>query len=251
MVRRRYSSCRGGPIQTGSVADWSGRFDRVGVAVTGLVTEGLWTALNPTTLPIPPNTPLNARLREAFGVEHVTSVNDAQAAAWGEYRFGAGRGRDMMFVTVSSGVGGGIVRDGTLQRGSRGLAGSLGQTTTPDGQRLESHASGFGIAQGARSVGKPDDTRVIFAALENDEEWARDLVSAAATELAHALVNAQRLIDPDVIVVGGGIGLLPPYQTLLREALDTVDPIVRPEIRIAELGVLAGVIGIADLALKS
>lgn len=235
----------------GSVADWSGRFDHIGVAVTGLVTDGLWTALNAATLPIPPRTPLDARLREAFGTDRVISANDAQAAAWGEYCFGAGRNRDMMFVTVSSGVGGGIVRAGALQRGSRGLAGSLGQTTGLDGQRLESRASGFGMAQSARSLGKPDETRAIFAALENGDEWARDLVKAAATELAHALVNAQRLIDLDVIVVGGGIGLLPLYQALLREALDTVDDIVRPEIRIAELGSLAGVIGIADLALRT
>ncbi|MCC6306199.1 MAG: putative N-acetylmannosamine-6-phosphate 2-epimerase, partial [Rhodobacteraceae bacterium] len=110
----------GGPGWTGGLAaladGWQGRYGRVAVAVTGVVRDGAWSALNPGTLAIPANFPLASRLAHAFEAP-VEVVNDAQAAAWGEYRFGAGRGRDMVFLTVSSGIGGGVVAGGRLLRG--------------------------------------------------------------------------------------------------------------------------------------
>ena len=132
----------------GLAADWAGAYGRVAAAVTGAVIDGNWSSLNPGTLAIPEGFPLGRRLGDALGTA-VEVVNDAQAAAWGEYRFGAGRGRDMVFLTVSSGIGGGIVLGGRLLRGARGIAGSLGQTPRPGHDsyvRLETLASGFGIA---------------------------------------------------------------------------------------------------------
>jgi len=88
---------------------WSGRFDTAAVAVSGLVSDGRWWSLNPLLLPIPPAFPLERELGRCLG-KPVAALNDAQAAAWGEYRFGPGRGRDLVFVTISTGSAAGWSR---------------------------------------------------------------------------------------------------------------------------------------------
>ena len=138
-----------------STAEWRGRFGAAGIAVTGRIAEGRWSALNPAILPVPDGYPLVAALTERLGVP-VTAVNDAQAAAWGEYRFGAGRGADMVFMTVSTGVGGGLVLGGRLLTGRNGLAGHVGQILTDlmaGEQRLEDVAAGSALARLAAGSG--------------------------------------------------------------------------------------------------
>lgn len=228
------------------VADWRGGYDRIGAAATGLIADGLWSALNPTVLPIPPGTPLARRLTALLGAPAI-AMNDAQAAAWGEYRHGAGRGRDMLFVTVSSGIGGGLVLGGRLVTGARGLAGSLGQIGL-GGPSLESRASGFAMAAAAGRAGHAADTRKLFEAFEAGDAWARRIVEEAATALALALVDAQRLVDMQVVVLGGGIGLLAPFRACLATALAGVDPTLRPDVLPAILAADAGLVGAADLA---
>ncbi|AKR54668.1 N-acetylmannosamine kinase [Devosia sp. H5989] len=230
--------------------DWGGRYASIGAAVTGVVDKGQWKALNPATLDIPSETPIIERLQEAFALDRVMAANDAQAAAWGEYRFGAGRRLDMMFVTVSSGIGGGVVLNGKLLTGARGLAGSLGQVTDLAGDRLEKSASGFGIARRAAEQGRAADTRLVFEALAAGEAWAETLVSSVAEELANALVNSQKLLDVEAFVLGGGVGLLKPFRTRLDRALASRAPLLRPTMRPAALGTFAGAIGIADLATR-
>jgi N-acetylmannosamine-6-phosphate 2-epimerase/N-acetylmannosamine kinase len=229
-------------------ADWAGRYHAVGAAVSGLVHDGAWRALNPGTLTVPESTPLPALLRSTFGADAALACNDAQAAAWGEYRFGAGCGHDMLFLTVSSGVGGGIVRKGALVTGSTGLAGSVGQLRGPDGQRFETRASGFGLSAAAGALGQPDDTRAIFAADAAGEDWAAEVIAAAASEMAAMLVNLQLLVDPDLMVLGGGIGLLPAYRARLEQALSETPTLLRPRLAAAALGTHAGILGVADLA---
>lgn len=232
-------------------SDWKGRYTRLGAAVTGLVADGKWSALNATTLPIPGQIPLEKKLEEKFGAPAL-ACNDAQAAAWGEYRFGAGARRDMIFLTISSGIGGGIVLGGRLLAGSRGLAGSLGQTLRRvDGERLEASASGFGMARTARSLGHAVDAKGIFAARATGQAWAREIVAAAAGELASALVNLQTLIDPEVMLLGGGIGLLPAFREEVAANLVNVDPRLRPRLEPAKLGAAAGLIGVAYLPLAA
>ncbi|HTN63179.1 MAG TPA: putative N-acetylmannosamine-6-phosphate 2-epimerase [Devosia sp.] len=228
--------------------DWQGRFDSVGAAVTGLVQDGLWSALNPKTLAIPERTPLVERLTALFGVPAV-ALNDAQAAAWGEYSHGAGRAQDMVFITVSSGIGGGIVLDGKLLQGARGLAGSLGQMVGAAGhERLENRASGFGMAAAAAAIGQAADTRSIFAALEQGQPWAMGLVDGAIEDFAVALLDLQRLIDPEIVILGGGIGLLASFRTRLEARLSREPAIMRPVIKPAALGGDAGIVGIAAYA---
>ncbi|KQX42954.1 N-acetylmannosamine kinase [Devosia sp. Root436] len=232
-----------GALATG----WQGRYAAVGAAVTGVVQDGHWSALNPRTLAIPDRTPLVQRLTALFGVPAI-AVNDAQAAAWGEYRHGAGRAQDMVFITVSSGIGGGIVLQGRLLQGANGLAGSLGQTLGARGaERLETRASGFGIAASASALGHASTTHEVFAAVESGLPWAEALLDEAVEDLAVALGDLQRLIDPEVVVLGGGIGMLPQFRDRLITRLSMQPDRLRPAIRPAALGGDAGIVGIADL----
>ena len=90
---------------------WRGGFHRIGITVTGIVADGRWSALNPATLDIPDGFALADRIEAGLGLRP-TVLNDAQAAAWGEYRLGAAQGRDMVFLTISTGIGGGVVLNG-------------------------------------------------------------------------------------------------------------------------------------------
>jgi N-acetylmannosamine-6-phosphate 2-epimerase / N-acetylmannosamine kinase len=230
---------------------WHGQYQVAGVAATGLVRNGLWNALNPKTLAIPPETPLADELARRLDCP-VVARNDAQAAAWGEYQFGAGQRRDMAFVTVSSGIGGGLVLGGRLVEGARGLAGSLGQVQGSEGDlRLEDRASGFAMAATAEQAGLPADTRLLFDAAQAGNTMAGKILDRAAARIATGLVNLQRLVDPQVVVVGGGVGLAPAFQAALHRFLELFDSGLRPHVVFAALGADAGIIGIGHLAQQS
>ncbi|KQY15083.1 N-acetylmannosamine kinase [Rhizobium sp. Root73] len=237
----------------GLASGWGGRYDRAAAAVTGRIDGGVWSALNPGTLAIPHGFTLASALGASLGMR-VVAVNDAQAAAWGEYRFGAGQGRDMAFLTISSGIGGGLVLGGRLHRGARGIAGSLGQIPVSGAEgsiRLETLASGFGIAQAARGIGHDGDARAVFTAAHAGESWARDVLHAAAARLAVAIAGLQAVADPERIVIGGGVGLAGGFIEMLREALAVHPQAVVPDLVIAELGSDAGIVGVADMAVTS
>lgn len=233
--------------------DWKGRYASAAAALTGRVAGGTWSSLNPGTLAIPDNYPIAAQLERALGVE-VEAVNDAQAAAWGEFRFGAARGRDMAFLTVSSGIGGGLVIGGRLVRGARGLAGSLGQVprlAAAGPVRLEALTSGFAIAAAARAAGHVADAPAVFAAARAGEAWAEDILRRAAADLATAIAGLQALADPECIVVGGGVGLAEGFLGRLRRAFDGLPGILVPDLLAAALGADAGIVGAADLVTAS
>ena len=228
--------------------EWRGRFDRVGIAVTGGVREGLWSALNPVTLGVPQDTPIAAMAEAAFGVP-VTAANDAQAAAWGEYVGGAGRGRDLVYLTISTGVGAGVVAEGRLLTGRGGLAGHAGQMRGFEGDLpIEDRVSGRWLAAEARAAGHETDARGVFAAAERGEAWAGALREKLVRRAAGLCADLQMLLDPQVIVVGGGIGLAPGLVERLQAALADLPDHRRPELVRSALGDSAGVVGIAALA---
>ncbi len=236
----------------GSTADWTGCYVAAAVAATGLIENGRWSALNSGVLSIPNQYPLRDDLSNRLGVS-VTTINDAQAAAWGEYRHGAGQNRNIVYVTVSSGVGGGIVMDGRLIRGARGLAGSLGQIPWGGNyaDTLEARASGFAMASAANVAGQNVDARSLFAAAANGALWADRIIAEAAVGLAAALASVQALIDPDRIVMGGGVGLAPGFLERVRRAFTGLPCALMPDLVPARLGINAGIIGAADLARQS
>ena len=137
-----------------AIAGWKGRYDTVGVAVTGIIDDGCWSALNRKTLDIPDRFPLTATIARLSGCDAVLAANDAQAAAWGEYRFGAGAQQDMVFLTVSTGIGGGIVVNGQLARWA-----GWSFRPVPQPRRGFRHARGPRLGQLDRRPGRPAPSR--------------------------------------------------------------------------------------------
>ncbi|WP_371072914.1 MULTISPECIES: putative N-acetylmannosamine-6-phosphate 2-epimerase [unclassified Sinorhizobium] len=225
---------------------WDDRYQRIGIAVTGFVQDGLWSALNPATLGIENDYPLVERATAVFG-RPVFAVNDAQAAAWGEYRFGAGGGVDLVFLTISTGIGGGIVING---RPLSGLAGHFGLIRSPTEGRspLEDQVSGRWIADEALKAGHAVDAAKVFEAARQGQEWAKAIVSKSAFRSAMLCRDIKMMLDPQRIVIGGGIGLADGYLDLMRAHLSDVAPRLMPRLVPAKLGSRAGIIGVANLA---
>ena len=174
------------------------------------------------------HTPLQAVLEARWGVP-VRIDNDANAAALGEHRFGAGRGyQDLMYVTVSTGVGGGWILGGRLWRGQKGMAGEIGHTVVDGagplclcGKRgcVERLASGPFLAADAlaildaqpqrhsmlRDAGTALAARDIAEAAAKGDDMARELIERSAMAVGVGLGNAANLIAPQRFILGGGI----------------------------------------------
>ena len=229
--------------------------DKVGVAVAGRVDAGgTWHALNTETLSRVRAVPLRALLSERLGRD-VTVQNDATAAVIGESIAGAGRGVARFgYLTVSTGVGGGIVLDGQPVTSPSGLAGHVGFTTSRlsagrcgSGRvsTVENVAGGRAIAAAAAAGGRPGwDAKRVFEAHLGGESWASDLITTSARAVAELIANLKALLDLDRVAVGGSIGLAPGYLALIDAALAEEPEIFRPEIVPAELGHAAPLIGI-------
>ncbi|WP_414650563.1 ROK family protein [Ensifer sp.] len=230
-----------------AIGDWKGRYDAVGVAVTGIVDDGRWSPLNRRTLDIPDRFPLVATVAELAGTDRVLAANDAQAAAWGEYAFGAGQGHDMVFLTISTGIGGGIVVNGRLLGGLAGHFGQFRSLIEPD-RTLEDGVSGNWVATEAASHLKGATARDVFAAAADGQSWAQAIVTASARQTALLCSNIQLALDPACIVIGGGIGLAPGYLESVRQMHEGQPPRLAPRVVAAALGETAGAVGIADLA---
>ncbi len=230
-----------------AIAGWKGNYDTAGVAVSGIIDDGCWSPLNRRTLDIPDRFPLVATVARLSGVDRVLAANDAQAAAWGEYAFGAGQGHDLVFLTVSTGIGGGIVVGGHLLGG---LAGHFGQFRSlgEEGRALEDKVSGNWIAGQAAPYLPGATARDVFEAAAAGHGWAEAIVRASARETALLCGNIQLALDPARIVIGGGIGLAPGYLESVRQALESLPPRLTPQLHPAALAEKAGVVGIADLA---
>lgn len=236
--------------------DWKPGAVGLGVASGGVIHRGRVIHANPRVLPDWEGLGLRAVFRATTGLP-VEVLNDAQAGAWGEYRYGAGRGLESVaFVTVSTGIGAGLVLEGRLLFGTAGLAGHLGHTVCdPQGEAcgcgrrgcLEAVASGMALAEaGRRRFGVPLDARMVLERAREGEAEACALVDHAAMALAQALGDLQALLDPEVVVVGGGVGLNPFYRERLEASVARLPTPFRPRLRPAALGSDAGLLGVAD-----
>ncbi|MEB3328170.1 MAG: ROK family protein [Candidatus Sericytochromatia bacterium] len=212
-------------------------------------------------------TPVGPWLAERLGLPVVVE-NDANAAALAEHRLGAGRGsHSLAAVTVGTGIGGGLVLDGTLWRGGRWRGGEVGHIVIEaDGLRcncgqtgcLEAYASGTAMARLASEAvpGFEGTAREVFAAAASGDAAMAGVVRRSARYLAQGLVSIASLVDPDLFVLGGGVVSQPSYLGLVRQAL--ADPAVSggrgpaPDVvRLAALGERAGALGAAWLALEA
>jgi glucokinase len=202
--------------------------------------------------------PLARSLGDALGLPAYLE-RDTHVAVLGEGEFGAARGfTDYVYLTVSTGVGGGVVSGGRLMRGPDGLAGELGHLTVDfDGPlcgcgargHLEATTSGTGIARAARERGLGDISAAQVAALEDaGDETAAGIMDYARRAFAAALVTIVDVFNPDRIVVGGGIAI-GQGERLLGPAREAVQShafrrqAARVEIVPAQLGDDVGLIG--------
>ena len=206
--------------------------------------------------------PLARRIEAGIDVP-VAIENDANAAAWGEFRYGAGYDTDdLVLVTVGTGIGGGIVHRGSLIRGGYGCAGEIGHMrVVPDGHECgcgqrgcwEQYASGQALERLAsrelNGIEGPDLTRV---ARDGNQE-AADLLAEIGHWLGAGIASLCAVLDPRVVAIGGGVAaagdlLMGPA----REAFDRYWPAAdyrpSPVLRLAALGNRAGIIGAADLS---
>lgn len=203
----------------------SGRVAAIAVAAPGPTDPYEGIVFEAPNIPGWKNLALKQHLEERFSVPAAVG-NDANLAALGEWRFGAGRGHNnLIYITVSTGIGGGVISDGKLLLGTQGLAAEIGHITVmPDGpmcgcgQRghLEALASGPAIArwveeqlaQGARSslAGQANLTgRDISQAAQANDALAISALGRAGKFLGIALADFMHIFNPSAIIIGGGV----------------------------------------------
>ncbi len=205
----------------------------VGIGCGGPLDAGRGLLLSPPHLPGWHDVPVTALAERAFGRPALLE-NDATAAAAAEHRYGAGIGvRTMIYLTLSTGVGGGIVVDGRLYRGAVGNGGELGHVTVDwhgrscrgCGRRgcLEAYVSGTSIAERSREAGLPYATaEEVAAAARAGDPPAVAVWDETVEALACGLTSIVNLFEPELVVVGGGVArageqLLGPARAWVRE----------------------------------
>jgi glucokinase len=253
------------------------RPDAIGVSFGGPVDAGSGTVRLSHHVPGWEGVPLASLLEAEFGAP-VRVDNDANVAALGEHRFGVGQGFDsLLYLSVSTGVGGGWILDGKPWRGADGMAGEIGHTVVDPagplclcGKRgcVERLASGPYMAQSARELlgSSPERGRLLLDLAGGDPEvitgqliaeaagqgdpLAREVLERAAWALGVGIGNAANLINPRRFVLGGGVTKSGQrfWDTLRRTARETALPEVQFEILPAALGDDAPLWGAVALA---
>lgn len=238
------------------MAEELGAHDSLGVGVPGLVTPQGVIRASPN-LKGATEFPLRADLESGMG-KRVWVDNDATSACLAEWQYGAARDRnDVWMITLGTGIGGGLVSGGVLQRGAHGYAGEVGHMVVdpngpqcPCGRRgcWERYASGSGLAYLA---GGETGESLIHRAT-NEESDALAVLDEYAKWIALGLVNLTNITDPSCIVLGGGLAtsseiLMPAVRRWFAEMLYSAAHRTQPELRSAQLGEQAGAIGAALL----
>jgi glucokinase len=255
-----------------------------GVVAVGLGAAGFVDATRSTVLFAPNlawrDEPLRAAVEARIGLPTVVE-NDANAAAWAEARFGAGRGEAYVVVlTVGTGIGGGIVVDGKLLRGRFGMAAEIGHiNVVPDGRRCgcglqgcwEQYASGRALVQEAFDIataspaladdllqlagGRPEAITgpMITQAAKAGDVGALQCFDEIGRWLGRGMAQLAAILDPGVFVISGGVStageiLRERAERSYRKHLTARGHRPIADVRIAEFGPEAGIVGAADLA---
>ncbi|CAM5775791.1 sugar kinase [Labrys miyagiensis] len=244
----------------------------VGVCAPGPLDSTTGTFIHVPTLPGWEDFPLRDELARALGLRVVVE-GDAIAACYGEWRFGAGRGlQHLLYITVSTGIGGGVISDGHLLHGRRGMTSHVGHfRMATDGPRcscggigcFEAFAAGTALDRRARQaaldhpqsllagLALPTAGDVVEAARQGDSV-ALDLIGEEADYLGTGLTSLIHLYSPDKVIMGGGVsnGFDLMEARIGRVIRDTAMPSFRdvPVVR-AGLGDNAGLVGAAALLL--
>lgn len=245
----------------------------IGISAPGPVNPKTGILVAPPNLGDCHNVPLESELRTAFGVPTYLG-NDANVAALAEVALGAARGfRDAIFITISTGIGGGVVTDGRLLLGKEGLAAEVGHMVMiADGHvsTLEKESSGPSIARKAHARLTNGDTsiiremvggdldlitgKVVGDAAQQGDALALDVVRRAGQILGYGVTTLLHLFNPQILIIGGGVSklgdlLLDPMREAMKAS--TIDPVYWKDLVIvpAALGDNVSVIGAAALVL--
>lgn len=240
--------------------------DAIGIAVPGPLDPKTGVILAAPNLPEWSGIAVGEIIQNEIGAPTFLG-NDANLAALGEWQFGAGRGHHhLLYLTISTGFGGGVISDDHLLVGYHGLAAELGHVTIlPDGpmcgcgQRghLEALASGTGIAnyfaeqlaRGRKSIlsGKPDAKAISQAAKEGDQ-LAQETFERAAYFIGLGISNYLMIFNPSIVILGGGVSqtgdlILKPIRKVVNETVLSKHYLEGLEITLAKLGDDAGLYG--------
>ncbi|WP_035100012.1 ROK family protein [Aneurinibacillus terranovensis] len=229
----------------------------IGIGAPGPLDPFKGVILDPPNLSGWNHVPLTSLIEREFAVPVVLN-NDANAAALAEAISGAGIGyKSVLYITVSTGIGAGIVVDGKLVMGEQGNAGEIGNMIIlPGGPKqsnlnagaLEAVASGTAIArEGSKRLGTEVDAAGVFQMAKNGHKEAEKIIDEAMTYLAMGIANLIHVLNPSLVVLGGGVMkskefILP----IIREkTTEYLYPSLQPFLKIepAKLGTKAGVIG--------
>jgi glucokinase len=255
-----------------------GNVDAIGIASPGPLDPHTGTILDTPNIPEWVNFPVGPRLCEAFGVP-VYLDNDANMAGLAEWQYGAGRGHDdLLYLTVSTGIGGGVISNGHLLQGFRGMGAELGHIIIdPNGPpcscghkgHLEAFSSGPAIARyvseqikaGQKSSlpahPKPTAVQVAEAAREGDA-LAISAFERAGYYLGIAVANYLATFDPSILIFGGGASqagdlLFLPFQNSLKEHVfhpHYLDDLIITKAALGDDAGLLGALALARLALE-
>lgn len=252
----------------------------VGLSAAGFVSSDRKTMLATPNIAGWNGVQLDAELTALINLP-VVLENDANAAAWGERSFGAGRGKEnMLMVTVGTGVGGGIIVNGQLLRGAFGIAAEIGHLRVmPEGHLcgcgargcFEQYASGNALLRHAREAiaASPDLARnllsrgdgtidgltgkAITEAARDGDQVALAAFNTTAQWLGAGIASLSVILDPECVVIGGGVVdageiLLAPTRAAMERYMPFAGRHPYPAIIAATLGNEAGLVGVADLA---
>jgi Transcriptional regulator/sugar kinase len=203
----------------GSLRQRFGEFSRVGVAVPGLIEKGSKRVAFSANIPEHATVDLTYEIKAATGIVAVLE-NDANAAAYGEFRLGSGKGsRNLFYATLGEGIGGALIIDGEIWRGNAGFAGEFGYIAiNSDGMRLEDVASTRNIVRRTRNRFQQDNTSSlnkiseqqiniddIVRAARRDDDFAQLMLDRTGNYVGTAIASVINLLNIEKIVIGGEI----------------------------------------------
>jgi glucokinase len=252
----------------------------VGVAAAGFLSVDREIMYHAPNIAAWRNEPLKSRIESKTSYP-VLLENDANAAGWAEFRFGAGKDvQSMIMLTIGTGVGGAIISEGKLLKGGFGIGGELGHVLSVPGGRvcgcglkgcLETYASGTALLLAARALASSDSPKgqrlkelaasdselsgeMVYQAILENDPGASELITELGSHLGTALGSVfVPVLDPELAVIGGGVSavgdkLMDPIRESLEKSLPAKG--FRPELKVVKATFLnqAGLIGAADLA---
>jgi glucokinase len=230
----------------------------VGLSALGPLDLKSGVITTPATLPNFRDVPIRAMLEDVLQRD-VLVENDAISAACGEWKYGAGRGvESLVYITVSTGIGGGVICNGHVLRGASGFAGHIGHMKIfPDGERCgcgnpgcwEVYASGTAFTARAQEKLGPVTAEEVFLRAAKGDALAQQLVDQEADYLGIGIVSLLHLFNPERVVIGGGLSnaLEQLRPGIARRVENDAMPPFRVEICKAELGDNSGLLGVAQL----